>query len=174
MSVQKGFSWGCGIYLGVACAAVVLPLLLCAGLLGLGSLAPRAREQARKNEERQELKAKAAEQNARAEQRYPERARRPPAATPAPKTPEPSAERLHEEIEKVALPPTFPDKPPAKKPPTPELRTWKNVRGELIAEATFAGAIGQKVRLKTATGELLTVPITELSAADREWIRGRR
>ena len=50
-------------------------------------------------------------------------------------------------------------------------REWTDVTGKYKVEAEFGGVIAGKVRLKKASGEIVTVPLERLSEADREHIQ---
>ncbi len=61
----------------------------------------------------------------------------------------------------------------------PDADRWKEPREWTIDEsqklqATFAGAIGGEVRLRTTDGQLIKTTMERLSEADREWIESLR
>ncbi len=52
-------------------------------------------------------------------------------------------------------------------------RVWTKANGTTIGKARFMFVINGKVKLKTADGKFLLVPVKDLKAADQEWIRKR-
>ncbi len=52
-------------------------------------------------------------------------------------------------------------------------REWTNAAGTFRLEAEFAGVDGTKVKLQRPDGRILTVPVTNLSAADQDFIRAQ-
>jgi len=65
-----------------------------------------------------------------------------------------------------------PKKKPAAAPPARpryDPRIWTS--GTFATEATFAGMLGDNVRLRKADGSYVTVPLARLSESDHAWIR---
>jgi hypothetical protein len=58
--------------------------------------------------------------------------------------------------------------------PEPPLRIWTDNTEEFTIEAEFAGLSGRSVKLKTASGRTVTVPLERLSDADQQYVRSRR
>ncbi len=76
--------------------------------------------------------------------------------------------------------PKSPEPPPVDKE-TPQtdsterpFRTWTDNSGRYTVEAQFMGAAFGKVKLRKRDGQVVTVPIENLSEADQLWIKRRR
>jgi hypothetical protein len=55
------------------------------------------------------------------------------------------------------------------------IRNWVDVSGRFTVEAEFCGLNGSEVRLRRISdGETITLPLSQLSEADRRWIERRR
>ena len=60
-----------------------------------------------------------------------------------------------------------PDKPEAL---TQSLRTWTDVTGQFRIKATLVQKVGNIVRLKKESGEVIAIPLNKLSEQDRRLI----
>jgi len=54
-----------------------------------------------------------------------------------------------------------------------ELRTWTDSSGKFSVKASLVSATAEQVRLRTAAGKFLNVPIAKLSSADQEYLASR-
>ena len=67
----------------------------------------------------------------------------------------------------ILVPATKPTMSPA---PSPECRTWTDVKGKYHTEATFAGLASGIVTLKKRDGSAVHVPLEKLSKEDQQWV----
>ena len=72
-------------------------------------------------------------------------------------------ERLDAAVSRKSLPKSGGDEP----------RRWQSSDGQFSTEATFAGTIGDDVRLRKADGSVVTVSVEKLAAEDQQWISER-
>ena len=63
-------------------------------------------------------------------------------------------------------------KAPAAETPA-ETRKWTSADGKFSVDASFAGQIGAKVKLKKPDGKTIELDAAALSDADREWLANR-
>lgn len=55
-----------------------------------------------------------------------------------------------------------------------ELRTWTSRSGKFEVQAEFAGAIAGVVKLRKSSGQVISVPLDQLSAKDQAYLEARR
>jgi len=72
-------------------------------------------------------------------------------------------ERLDAAVSRKSLPKAAGDEP----------RRWQSSDGQFSTKATFAGTIGDDVRLRKADGSVVTVSVEKLAAEDQQWIDER-
>jgi hypothetical protein len=63
---------------------------------------------------------------------------------------------------------------PAVEPAKSVSRTWTDKAGNHTTEATFAGAIGNKIKLRKVDGKVITVLLENLSDEDQKWIKDKQ
>jgi hypothetical protein len=80
---------------------------------------------------------------------------------------------IRSQFEKHGLEIPRSDRSQADKRKTGTTRKWTDATGAFSVEAEFRGVIAGEVRLKKPDGELIKVPMENLSAEDQAWIRRR-
>ncbi len=65
-------------------------------------------------------------------------------------------------------------KKPMVAPPEPEVRTWTDITGRYTTVARFSGMVNESVVLRKLDDTRVEVPVSQLSAADQDWVESRR
>ena len=71
-------------------------------------------------------------------------------------------------------PKTKPQPEPKAEPVEYQTRTWTSAKGTSSVEATFISASTTSVKIRKPDGKILTVPLDQLSGADREYVKTKK